>query len=160
GSAPSAAAQPATRRAIIDWGEALAIPTLYGREHELATLQRWVVEDRCRVVAILGLGGIGKSSLAITLAQQVASQFEVVVFRSLQNGPSLAEMLDQIIRVVSGQHSVPPEQLPDKIGWLVQLLRQRRCLLILDNFETLLQPDALSGTYRTGYADYSALLQA
>jgi len=41
----------------------------------------------------------------------------------------------------------------------VQLLRARRCLLILDNFEAILQPGALMGTYRTGYAAYGALLQ-
>jgi hypothetical protein len=54
----------------------------------------------------------------------------------------------------------PPEQLGDKIALLVQLFRERRCLLILDNFEAILQPDALSGTYRSGYADYGALMHA
>jgi hypothetical protein len=112
------------------------------------------------VITILGLGGMGKSSLAIALAHQVLSQFEVVLFRSLQNGPPLAELLDQTIRAVSDQHSTPPEQLGDKLALLVQLLRARRCLLILDNFEAILQPDALSGTYRSGYADYGALLHA
>src|SRR5262249_30555805 len=66
---------------------------------------------------------------------------------------------DQTIRALSDQHSTPSEQLPDKLARLVQLLRARRCLFILDNFEAILQPDALSGTYRSGYADYGALLQ-
>ena len=117
----SASCQPDTSRALIDWGEAIAVPTLYGRESELATLQQWVVDERCRVVAILGLGGIGKSSLAITLAHQVLAQFDVVLFRSLRNGPPLAEVLDQTIRAVSDQQATPPEQLGDKIARLVQL---------------------------------------
>src|SRR5262249_48073320 len=54
----------------------------------------------------------------------------------------------------------PPDLLSDKIARLIQLLRERRCLLILDNFEAILQPEALSGTYRSGYAEYGALLQA
>src|SRR5262245_22317757 len=52
---------------IIDWGEAIAVPTLYGRERELATLHQWIVDHHCRVIAILGLGGMGKSSLAVTI---------------------------------------------------------------------------------------------
>ncbi len=109
---------------------------------------------------ILGIGGIGKSSLAITVAQHIAPQFEVVLFRSLQNAPPLAGLLDLFIRAVSDQQATPPELLPDKISLLVQLLRARRCLLILDNFEAILQPGALAGTYRTGYAEYGELIQA
>src|SRR5262245_19247625 len=41
---------------IIDWGEAIDVPTLYGREAELTQLQQWILADRCRVVALLGLG--------------------------------------------------------------------------------------------------------
>jgi len=147
-------------RSVVDWGEAIAVPTLYGRASELGMLQRWVVDESCRVVAILGLGGIGKSSLAITLAHQVLAQFDVVAFRSLQNGPPLAEVLDQVIRTVSDQQVSPPEQLGDKIARLVQLLRERRCLLILDNFESLMEPAAPTGTYRTGYVEYRELIRA
>src|SRR5439155_5230704 len=103
--------QPATSQAIMDWGEAMAVPTLYGRADELQTLQQWVVEDHCRLVAIVGIGGMGKSSPAITLAPRVVPPFEFVVFRSLQNGPPLAELLDQTIRMVSDQQATPPDQV-------------------------------------------------
>jgi len=46
---------------------------------------QWIVTERCRVVALLGIGGIGKS--ALKLGQQIQTQFEVVVWRSLQNAP-------------------------------------------------------------------------
>ena len=159
GAVPASEALPVMPRAMIDWGEAIAVPTLYGRESEVAVLHQWVVEDRCRVVALIGIGGMGKSSLAITLARSVLSQFDVVLFRSLQNGPPLAEVLDQTIRAVSDQQATPPDQVPDKIAQLVQLFRERRCLFILDNLEALLQPGALAGTYRTGYADYGSMLE-
>ncbi|HJZ48035.1 MAG TPA: NACHT domain-containing protein [Roseiflexaceae bacterium] len=118
------------------------------------------MDERCRVVAILGLGGMGKSSLAIMLAHQVLAQFDLVLFRSLRNGPPLADVLDQTIGAVSDQQVAPPEQLGDKIARLIQLLRERRCLLILDNFEAVMQPGAPTGTYRTGYAEYGELLRA
>lgn len=41
----------------VDWGEALDVPSFYGREEELAVLSRWIAEDRCRVVSVLGMGG-------------------------------------------------------------------------------------------------------
>jgi len=160
GAAPPPPAKPDTPPTFIDWGEAIAVPTLYGRESELETLQQWLVDERCRVIAILGLGGIGKSSLAITLAHQALSEVEVVLFRSLQNGPPVAEVLDQTIRAISGQQATPPDQVANKIALLIQLLRQRRCLLILDNFESLMQPSVVTGTYRTGYAEYGELLHA
>src|SRR5262245_13653125 len=159
GSEMAPATTPGMSRAIIDWGEAIAVPALYGRDSELATLYQWVVADHCRVVALIGIGGIGKSSLAITLARSVVAQFDVVLFRSLQNGPLLAEVLDQTIRAVSDQQATPPDLLSDKIALLIQLFRQRRCLVILDNLEALLQPGALAGTYRTGYTDYGTLLE-
>src|SRR5262249_49000789 len=160
GSAPAPTPTPDMPRAIIDWGEAIAISTLYGRESEMATLYQWVMEDRCRVVAIVGLGGMGKSSLAIALAQRALPAFDMVLFRSLQNGPPLAEVLDHTIRAISEQRATPPDLLSDKIALLVQLFRERRCLLILDNFESIMQPGALAGAYRSGYAEYGTLLHA
>jgi hypothetical protein len=46
----------------VDWGDALAVPTFYGRTRELALLTEWVVQERCRVVSVLSMGGIGKSA--------------------------------------------------------------------------------------------------
>jgi len=38
-----------------DWGNAPDVSAFLGRTHELATLRRWVVDDHCRLVAILGI---------------------------------------------------------------------------------------------------------
>jgi transcriptional regulator with XRE-family HTH domain len=73
----------------VDWGEALAVPTFYNREEEATTLAQWVVLERCRVVSVLGLGGIGKSALATRVMRQVAPHFEVVLWRSLRDAPPL-----------------------------------------------------------------------
>lgn len=159
-STPTQSPVPPPLSPIIDWGEAADIPALQGRAAELAQLGQLALADRCRVVALLGLGGIGKTSLALTFAREAAPHFACVLFRSLQNGPALADLLDQTIHAVSGQQATPPEKLPDKIALLVQLFRERRCLLILDNFETIMQPGTITGTYRSGYAEYGSLLRA
>ncbi len=53
-----------------DWGEALDTSFFYGRTVELATLEEWVDSDRCRVIALFGMGGMGKTALAVKLAQK------------------------------------------------------------------------------------------
>jgi WD40 repeat protein/transcriptional regulator with XRE-family HTH domain len=144
---------------LLDWDEAMDVPVLYGRDEELATLQQWVLADHCRVVALLGLGGIGKSSLAVTFARQAAGAFDAVCFRSLRNAPRLGGVLDGLIRTVSTQQATPPEPVADKITLLLQHLREQRCLLVLDNLETILQPGANTGDYLADYTDYGALIQ-
>ena len=44
-----------------DWGEPPDTAQFVGRRDELALLQSWMLEDHCRVVAVLGMGGIGNS---------------------------------------------------------------------------------------------------
>src|SRR5712691_8293362 len=54
-SSEQVGAQPA-RGPRVDWGDALDVPSFYGREQDLALLAQWVVEERCRVVSVLGMG--------------------------------------------------------------------------------------------------------
>lgn len=62
-----------------DWGEAICVSVFYGRQEELATLEQWIVSDRCRLVALLGMGGIGKTSLSVKLTEQIQDKFEYVI---------------------------------------------------------------------------------
>jgi WD40 repeat protein/transcriptional regulator with XRE-family HTH domain/DNA-binding transcriptional regulator GbsR (MarR family) len=145
-----------------DWGEAADVSVFYGREAELLQLKQWVVQDRCRLIALLGIGGIGKSALAVKLAQEIQSEFEVVVWRSLQNAPSLEELLTSVLQVllrVSGEDMMMPTNLTGKLSKLMEGLRSSRCLLILDNAETILSSGSQVGQYRTGYEGYGQLLR-
>jgi DNA-binding SARP family transcriptional activator len=54
-----------------DWGEAIDVSVFYSRETELATLQQGIVQDRYRLILLLGMGGIGKTALSVKLAQTV-----------------------------------------------------------------------------------------
>ncbi|MBW4549452.1 MAG: NACHT domain-containing protein [Symplocastrum torsivum CPER-KK1] len=145
-----------------DWGEAVDVSLFCGRETELTTLRHWVLEENCRMVAVLGMGGIGKSTLAVKLASQIEQEFEVVVWRSLQNAPSLEELLESILPFLlhaQGEDPMLPASLDRKIAKFMDCLRSSRCLLILDNMETILASGDQSGRSRAGYEGYEQLLQ-
>jgi WD40 repeat protein len=130
-----------------------------GRAPELEELTRGVLTEGCRVVALLGLGGIGKTILAARLARGLAPGFDRVYWRSLRNAPSPAEWLAGAIGFVAAERAPPTPGVAARLTLLLELLREQRCLLVLDNFETVLQPGDRQGRYREGYADYGTLLE-
>src|SRR2546421_3385175 len=150
----------ALRGPRVDWGEALDVPTFYDREQELATLEQWIVEERCRVVSVLGMGGIGKSALAVRVMHRVAAHFEVVLWRSLRDAPACSALLEACLQVLAPQ-PLPdlPASLEGRLQLLMEQLRARRALLVLDNLEMLLEEGEGMGHMRAGYEDYGRLLR-
>ncbi|MBC8074888.1 MAG: XRE family transcriptional regulator, partial [Chloroflexales bacterium] len=144
----------------VDWGDALDVPVFYGRAEELALLTGWVVTERCRMVSVLGLGGIGKSAFTVTLMRQVAAAFEVVIWRSLRDAPACGTLLDTCLQVLDPQAlRGMAESLDGRLDLLMEQLRDRRVLLVLDNLEVLLEDRSGTGRMRAGFAGYARLLQ-
>ncbi|NJR64031.1 MAG: ATP-binding protein [Cyanobacteria bacterium CRU_2_1] len=143
-----------------DWGEAIAAPTFYGRDTELEQLCTWIVDDYCRLVVILGIGGVGKTTLSIKLGQQIQDQFEVVIWRSLREAPPLHILLPEVLRAIANDPDFQPQE-----GWNAQIaelldyLNQMRCLLILDNGESIMRGGEQAGEFRDGYEEYGELFR-
>src|SRR5262249_39143534 len=142
-----------------DWGEAPDTASFLGRAEELATLNDWVLADGCRLVAILGMGGNGKTALAARLARELAPHSDSVYWRCLRNAPPCAEWLAGAILFLSGQQVRPAEGEEARLRQLLELLRAQRSLLVLDNLETVLEPGAPTVRYREGYDVYGQVLQ-
>jgi transcriptional regulator with XRE-family HTH domain len=143
-----------------DWGEAVDVSVFYGRSEELTTLRQWIVGDCYRSIAVFGMGGIGKTTLTVKLAEDIQDEFECLIWRSLRNSPPLEELLKDAIATFSEQQTIAlPDTIDAQIALLMQCLRQSRCLLILDNFESILDSEQLAGTYRQGYEGYQQLLR-
>ncbi|MGI2902839.1 NB-ARC domain-containing protein [Tolypothrix sp. VBCCA 56010] len=152
-----------------DWGEAPSIGgVFYGRELELSKLKQWIVKDNCRLVAILGMGGIGKTTLSVKLADEV-KDFEYVIWRTLRNAPPVTDFLGNLIRFLSNEQETDlPETVDGRITLLIDYLRKQRSLLVLDNAETIMQGGDLpkgnsfasrAGQYKEGYEGYGELLR-
>jgi WD40 repeat protein len=141
-----------------DWGEAVDVSFFYGRQSELAQLEQWVIEERCQIVGLLGMGGMGKTSLSVKLAQRLQSQFDWVIWRSLRNAPPLQEMLTELLRVLSHQQEGAGSATSEGITHLLHHLRSHRCLLVLDNVEAILQGSA-PNAYLQGYEGYGELFR-
>lgn len=143
-----------------DWGDAIDVSSFYGRTTELSLLQQWVSQDRCRLLLLSGMGGIGKTSLAVKIAEQVQDEFKYLIWRSLRNTPSIKGLLSDIIIFLSDEQEVElPENLDGLISRLMTYLRQHRCLLILDNCESILRSGERAGRYCDGYEAYEELLR-
>ncbi len=145
---------------VTDWGDAPEVATFYGRQEELALLSDWVLDQRCRVVSVLGMGGMGKSALAVTLMHQVADQFDAVLWRSLRDAPPCEPLLDELLRVLTGEPlPMALDSLERRLTLLFDYLRARRVLLVLDNLESIMEEAEGSGRMLPGYEGYGRLLR-
>jgi WD40 repeat protein len=143
-----------------DWCEVIDVTFFYGRQNDLDILEKWIDHDRCRLVALLGMGGLGKTALSVKLAQQLQDKFDFVVWRSLNNAKTPSEMLTAVIHFLSQQKETPDTTDTNAlISRLMEYLQRYRCLLVLDNFESVLKDEAQAGAYRKDFEGYGSLLR-
>ncbi len=151
---------PATGGPRLDCAGALAVPAFYGREWELDLLAKWVIEEYCRVVCVLGIGGIGKSSLAISLMHRLAERFEVVIWRSLRDLSGFEELLDGCLQVLipesmSDKPAGPQKHLYD----LLKQMRKIRVFMVLDGVEAVMMEGEGTGRMRPGFDGLGSFLR-
>lgn len=142
-----------------DWGEAPDVSIFYGRDRELELLEDWILSDRCRVIAIVGMAGIGKTALSVTCAQRVEQNFEYVIWRSLHQAATEHFALELLELFPSSQDTEGKLRTEGAISQLVERLQQHRCLLLLENVETIMRSGELAGCYQQQHQDYRELIQ-
>ena len=109
-----------------------------GREKELENLRQRLADPKCRLITLTGLGGVGKTRLAQETARLCADMF----INGAWVVPLAAVEADGIIPAVGNVFNFP-FSAGDHKKQLLNFLRQKELLLVLDNFEHLLESSAL-----------------
>lgn len=146
----------------INWAQMPDVPALYGRQAELDQLSDWILgTSPCRMLAINGSAGIGKTSLVIELAKKVKPQFEGVIWQSLRHQPALENVLSDWLGQLPSDFNLagPTSEWYKQIDDVMAYLRAHRCLVVLDNLESILRGGSLFGEYEPAHEPYRELLK-
>ena len=128
----------------------LALTTFIGRERELVTVRTHV--ESARLLTLTGVGGCGKTRLALEVAAQVIDAYADGVW--LVDLAPLADraLVPHTVAAVLGMSEQPGQSMTTT---LAAALRPRRLLLLLDNCEHLV--DACAGLVETLLIDCPGL---
>lgn len=138
---------PQNQSPIIDLTDAPELTSFYDRTSELSTLTEWILQAHTRLITVYGLSGIGKSAIALKLIEQIQTEFDYIIWRSLTHTPTLSTIQTELKQFFGRSPQTP---LPT----IIDYFRASRCLVILDDVQNIFKSSQLAGQYLTGYEDY------
>lgn len=173
----------------VNWEAVPQQPQLVGRENELNALAHWLYTEPTPLIAVVGLPGQGKTALLAELVLRVVeaaedqasataawqrtqvmppgARFEQILWYSLAGAPSFSHLIEDWLQQLAppatdtpgayrnGQPATPERQLTA----LLDHLRKKRCLLILDQVEAILEPGAQGSGYQPADGPFGEFLR-
>lgn len=128
-----------------DLSEMPELGAFYDRTPELNTLTTWILQQRCRLIALTGIGGIGKTTLAVQLVQQRKDEFEYVIWCSLETSPTLTEFQDKLIQFFSQSEKLDSPATNQKPLSIIKYLQKHHSLIVIDDIHNLFSSGELAG---------------
>lgn len=146
-------------------GQMPGVTNFCGRQQELTALKQSLCQQRC--VVLLGVAGIGKSSLAAKAIEDLSAapqpEFERAIWKSLAYPLSLPDLVRDLLQILASSLGLEPD-LPSnphqRLACLLEHLRSHRTLIVLDGADAILQDsDRRRPPYQEKYADYGAFFR-
>jgi len=142
-----------------DLSEMPELGDFYDRTLELQTLATWILQQNCRLITLTGISGIGKTSLAVKLVQQIKDEFEYVVWFTLDEFPTIDKFQSHLIQLFSQSEKQDLSPTNQKRLPLIKYLQKHRCLIVLDDIHNLFCSGELAGKYKPDYEEYRSLFK-
>ncbi|CAD5977405.1 NB-ARC domain-containing protein [Planktothrix agardhii] len=127
------------------------IINFYNRETELKTLSNWIFKPNTRLISILGLSGMGKTALVKRWVDLNLDQFEVIIWRSLKYPKPLELLVKDLLNIIKPEDK---QTIDDQVKELLDILINKKCLIILDDVQNIFTPGQFAGQYQPEYQSY------
>ncbi|MCT7994060.1 NB-ARC domain-containing protein [Laspinema olomoucense] len=132
------------------------ITQFYDRTLELQTLSDWILVQNTRLISVVGLPGIGKTTLVKRFVDLNLQQFDAVIWKSIKIEPSLNTLITEFLTKVAHADLRFSEI---NLLELFKALKTCKTLLILDDIQELFKPRKLAGQYQSRFQEYKTLFQ-
>lgn len=134
-----------------EWDLVPDVSVFYGREKEQETLHKWIQTKLCKLVAITGASGMGKTALGAKVFTEIQDQFEYAIWCSISSVLNFNQLIQEIIKFLSKQSDTQSDDTSLLLAQLIKSLKEHRCLIILDDWQAILEDPE--------YEHYHELLQ-
>jgi DNA-directed RNA polymerase specialized sigma subunit len=148
-----------TKTLYQDLSEMPELGDFYDRTPELQTLTTWILQQRCRLITLTGISGIGKTTLAVQLVQQIKDEFEYAVWYTLDEFPTIEKFQSNLIQLFSNSEKQDLSPTNQKRLPLIKYLQNHRCLIVLDDIHNLFSSGELAGKYKPDCEEYRTLFK-
>lgn len=109
-----------------------------GRENDLIQIRNYLGDPDCRLLTLVGIGGIGKTRLANRAAYDVINNYEDGVWMVELASLSEADLLPQKVALLFGVSAQEAREGSNETDVLVDYLKEKNLLLVMDNCEHLI----------------------
>ena len=142
-----------------DLSEMPELGAFYDRTSSLQTLTTWILQQHSRLITLTGISGIGKTSLAVQLVQQIKDEFEYAVWYTLDEFPTIDKFQSNLIQLLSNSENPDSSPTNQKHLPLIKYLQNHRCLIVLDDVHHLFCSGESAGKYKPECEEYRSLFK-